>query len=114
MKLFLSQVDTTWKGLVDIEGETFKVTLLPGSATEDWKAVLEVGGWVELSSDGKIADAIRTALLDQERLEQPILKPQEQAILEALQEQPQLMDEILKAISPYQDEGPGLNEEGDH
>ena len=100
MKLFLSQVDSrSWRGLVEIDGETFKVTLFPGSATTDWEAVLEIGGWVELSDDSKLTQAIYSAYTsDQQRGEQPISKPQEQAILEALKEHPELLEEIANAL----------------
>lgn len=99
MKLFLSQVDShSWKGLVEIEGETFKVTLFPGSATKDWEAVLEIGGWVELSDDSKLTQAITQAYTSWQQGEQPISKPQEQAILEALKEHPELLEVIVNAL----------------
>lgn len=95
MKLFLSQVDShSWKGLVEIEGETFKVTLFPGSATKDWDAVLEIGGWVELTPDTKLIQAIERSLIDWERG----VPPQEQAILEALKEHPELLEVIVNAL----------------
>lgn len=95
MKLFLSQVtDRRWSGLVEIDQETFKVTLIPGSATTDWEAVLEVGGWVELTPDTKLIQAIERSLIDWERG----VPPQEQAILEALKEHPELLEEIVNVL----------------
>lgn len=103
MKLFLSQVDDRrWQGLVDINGETFKVVLFPGSATEPWVATLQVGGWVELTSDGRITAAI-TKAFDEQKREHLFLKPQAQGIAEILQGHPELLDEILKAISGKED-----------
>lgn len=101
MNLFLCVVDEhRWQGLVEIDGETFKVILFPGSATKDWEAVLMDGGWVELSDDSKLTQAVVTAYTSlQQRGEQPIPKSQEQFILEALQADPNLLDEILAAIS---------------
>ena len=101
MKLFLCVIDDhRWQGLVDIDGDTFKINLFPGSAVKDWQAVLEVGGWVELSDDSKLTQAVVRAYTSiQQQGEQPTSKPQEQVILEALQAQPGLLDEILKAIS---------------
>lgn len=100
MKLFLSQVtDRHWIGLVDIDGETFKVTLFPGSMVKDWEAVLEVGGWVELTPDTQITRAIERAKQGWDEFTIPVTQTQEEIILRAIQEQPQLMEEILKAIS---------------
>jgi hypothetical protein len=102
MNLFLCVIDDRrWQGLVEIEGETFKVNLFPGSAVKDWEAVLEVGGWVEISDDTKIPQAIIRALKSWSfaRPTQPEPKPQEQVILEALKEHPELLDEILTVIS---------------
>jgi len=99
MKLFLSQVDShSWRGLVDINGETFKVTLFPGSATTDWEAVLEIGGWVELSDDSKLTLAVSSAYKSWQKMEQPIPHTQEQALLEALKEHPELLEVIVNAL----------------
>jgi hypothetical protein len=68
---------------------------------KDWEAVLEVGGWVELSDDTKITQAIIRALKiwSFARPTQSDDKSQEQVILEALKEHPELLDEILTVIS---------------
>jgi hypothetical protein len=58
MKIVLSVVDDRrWQGLVDIDGEIYKVTIWPGSATEEWRALLQTSAWVELD-EGKVVDAI--------------------------------------------------------
>ena len=63
VRLFLSHIDDRyWKGMVDVDGETWKVTLFPGSSTKPWSAVLESGGWVELTPDSPIIVAIQIAL----------------------------------------------------
>lgn len=101
MKLFLSQVDShSWRGLVDINGETFKVTLFPGSATKDWEAVLEIGGWVELSDDSKLTQAIEKSYTLWNLIEPaaPHNKPQAQEILEALKTHPELLEDITKIL----------------
>jgi len=64
MKIVLSVVDDRrWQGLVEIEGEIYKVTIWPGSATEEWKALLQTAAWVELD-EGKILRAIMEAKKD--------------------------------------------------
>jgi hypothetical protein len=61
VKIVLSVVDDRrWQGLVDIDGEIYKVTLWPGSTTEEWKALLQTAAWVELD-EGKIPNAITKA-----------------------------------------------------
>ena len=62
MKIALSVVDDkTWKGLLMMDdGEIYKVTLWPGSATEDWRALIQVAAWVEIDSE-KIIKAISEA-----------------------------------------------------
>jgi hypothetical protein len=61
MKIVLSVVDDRrWQGLVEIEDAIYKVTLWPGSATEEWKALLQTAAWVELD-EGKIPNAITKA-----------------------------------------------------
>ena len=67
MKIVLSVVDDRrWQGLVEIEGEVYKVTLWPGSATEEWKALLQTAAWVELDGEDKISKAIQIAKKDYE------------------------------------------------
>ena len=109
MKLFLSQVETNhWKGLVDINGETFSVTLFPGSAVKGWEAVLEVGGWVDLTPDSIIVRAIERAKQAWDEFTISVdNQSQEDLILKAFQEQPELLNEILKASSTK-----GLDESG--
>jgi hypothetical protein len=46
------------RGLVEIEGEMFKVTLFSGSATEEWSAILQPTTWIEVEDDDKIGRAI--------------------------------------------------------
>ena len=58
--------DRRWQGLVEIEGEIYKVTLWPGSATEEWKALLQTAAWVELDGEDKISKAIQIAKKDYE------------------------------------------------
>ena len=100
MKLFLCVIDDRrWQGLVDIDGETFKINLFPGSAVKDWEAVLEVGGWVDLTPNSQIVRAVERAKQGWDEFTIPVKQTQEEIILRAIQEQPQLMDEILKAIS---------------
>jgi len=76
VKIALSVVDDkTWKGLLMMDdGEIYKVTLWPGSATEDWKALLQVAAWVELDSE-KIIKAIGEAKerYDKGVMESPIV-----------------------------------------
>ena len=100
MNLFLCIIDDRrWQGLVEIKGETFKVNLFPGSAVKDWEAVLEVGGWVDLTPDSQIVRAIERAKQAWDEFTIPTKRSQEELILKAIQKQPQLLDEILKAIS---------------
>ena len=61
MKMMVIVVESRrWLGLVDIEGQVYKFTLWPGSATEEWRALLQPATWVELS-EGKIPRAISEA-----------------------------------------------------
>ena len=61
MKILISTSDVRmWQGLVQIEEEVYRVTLWPGSATEEWKALLQPAAWVELS-EGKVKKAIEEA-----------------------------------------------------
>jgi len=97
MKLALSFVDASrWKGLLeDDKGDIYKVTLFPGSATEPWHAVIESGGWVELE-EGKLTEAIREAFQSQ------IYSAQEDALLKAIQSNPDILEEILKVLRSSQ------------
>ena len=100
MKLFLCVVtDRRWQGLVDVEGEVFKVNLFPGSAVKDWEAVLEVGDWVDLTPDSTIVRAIERAKKSWDEFTIPPTMLQEEIILRAIQERPELMEEILKVLS---------------
>jgi hypothetical protein len=99
MRLFLSQADHHWIGLVDIEGETFKVTLTPGSATKPWTAVLESGGWVDLTEGSSITTAIQTALIEWQSGPSPLPIPLEQTFLQALKDNPNLLAQIEKVIN---------------
>jgi hypothetical protein len=68
MKIALSVVDDKrWQGLLQLEdGEIWKVTLWPGSATEEWRALLQVAVWVKLDSP-KIMRAIEEAKVRYDR-----------------------------------------------
>ena len=99
MKLFLCHTeDHTWEGLVDIDGETFKVNIFPGSATKDWQAMLMSGGWTELTPGNKLTLAIERAYADWKASGLPITISQQQTILEAIKDHPELMDEIVKIL----------------
>jgi hypothetical protein len=100
MKLALVMVDDLWKGLVEIEGELFKVTLWPGSATTEWKASLQPHLFVELTEGQPIANAIEVA---KKRLGQDVTQipstPPEADLLRMVRDNPELLKEILEALN---------------
>lgn len=99
MKLFLADFEGhIWKGMVDLDGETFKVNIFPGSATKDWQAVLMSGGWTELTPGNKLTLAIEKALEDWKTSSLPIPLSQQQTILETIKDHPELMDEIAQIL----------------
>lgn len=62
MKLLLTIIESTcWKGVVEIEDELFKVTFFPGSATEEWRAILQPTAFVRLTQGGELEKAISRA-----------------------------------------------------
>ena len=65
MKIELALVDSDsrrWRGLIKVDGEVYGVTLFPGSATEEWRAVVEMGAFVELSEGAPLHKAIEKAV----------------------------------------------------
>ena len=58
MKLCLTHIDDRkWVGVLEKEGDFFKVTLFPGSATTDWEAILQPTLFQSLTST-KLIEAI--------------------------------------------------------
>ena len=106
MKIALSVVDDkTWKGLLQLDdGEIYKVTLFPGSATTEWKATLQVAAWVELDSE-KIIKAISEAKerFDKGVMESPIVGIDN--LVELLKTDSNLREKIAEVLRKGGDEG---------
>ena len=59
MKLILSVIEERrWLGVVEYNGDLYKVILFPGSATTDWQASLQPTSWVEMPLSSKIGEAV--------------------------------------------------------
>lgn len=104
IELALFDADTRcWKGLTLIDGELFKVNLFPGSATEEWQAVLMTGAFVELTPGNKLTQAIERAYNDHIKASQPLTRSEVDNLTELVAGKPEALKEIMAALKGGKD-----------
>ena len=81
-----------------MDGELFKVTLFPGSATEEWKAVLMAGAFVECTPTNKLAQAIERAYDEYSKVCQPLTRDEVDNLTELVAGNPEALDEVIKVL----------------
>jgi len=101
MKIELALFNTDerkWEGMVMVEGELFKVTIFPGSATEEWKAVLMTGAFVELTPENKLTQAIEVAYGEYNKPYQTLKRSEVDELAKLVAEKPEMLEEIMEIL----------------
>jgi len=90
--------DRRWMGLTLIDGELFKVNIFPGSATQEWSAVLMTGAFVELTGGDKLTQAIERAYDEYSRVGQPLTRSEVDKLTELVASKPEALEEIMAVL----------------
>jgi nitrogen fixation protein FixH len=98
VELALSVVEgRVWKGLTLIDGELFKVSIFPGSATTDWDAEVVPMTYVECDPGNKLAEAIERAVKMWE-LREKVPEEDFRVMIRVINEHPEMLEEIREAL----------------
>lgn len=99
IELALFDADTNiWKGLTLIDGELFKVNIFPGSATEEWNAVLMTGAFVELTWESKVTQAIERAYDEYIKAGQRLTRSEVNSLTELVANKPEVLEKIMAVL----------------
>ncbi len=104
--------DRAWgRGIAEINGELFKVTLFQGSATEEWTAILQPTLWQVVEEEGSVEDGKIIKALKRE-IERPLEERREyDPFKEVMKGLRRTNPELVDAIQVIVDEVKG-GEEG--
>lgn len=99
IELDLFSAGRTWRGMTLIDGNMFKVTLFPGSATQEWGAELGVSTFVELDEEKAIFSAIKRAYEGYINLSHGLTQDEENRLVELIENNPEAMREIQEVLN---------------
>jgi hypothetical protein len=98
IELALSAVESrVWKGLTMIDGELFKVSIFPGSATTDWEAEVAPHLYVECTPGNKMTEAIERAFKIWE-IRRDVSEDEFRMMVRVINEHPEMLEEIREAL----------------
>lgn len=98
INLALFNAERTWRGLTMIDGEMFKVTLFPGSATQPWEAELRVASFIELDEEKPLYKAIEKEFNHYINLSHGLTQDENDKMVELIESNPEMMREIQEVL----------------
>lgn len=99
-----SSQDNRWWGLVEIDGEIYKVTLWIGSAVKPTTALLQTAAWTELTEEGSLFQPIKEAYDQYHHPPEPshiVTRHSIDQIKNLVVDNPEAADEIAKLLDKY-------------
>jgi hypothetical protein len=105
ISLSLTMIDDRWVGLCKIDGDFHKVILIPGSATSEWRALLQPTLFIELTEGNPLTVAIKRSYDEMLLQGQPVTQSRIDLIMNGIRKlvDQEALDEITNLLKEKRD-----------